>query len=172
VAAEVAGALGASLDVFVVRKLGVPGREELAMGAIASGGVLVRNDSVLRLLAVPDEELERVTQRELLELARREQAYRGDRPPLGLEGRRVVLVDDGLATGSTMRAAVAAARLHRPARVEVAVPVAAADACALLAAEADEVLCLHAPPAFLAVGAHYADFTQTSDREVQQLLGA
>jgi predicted phosphoribosyltransferase len=152
VAAEVAGALGARLDVFVVRKLGVPGHEELAMGALASGGVRVLNESVLRQLSVPDEELEKVTQRERLELARREQAYRGGRAPLALEGRPVVLVDDGLATGSTMRAAVAAVRLHRPARVEVAVPVGADDACALLAADADEVLCLHAPRAFLAVG--------------------
>jgi putative phosphoribosyl transferase len=172
VAAEVARAAGGDLDVFVVRKLGAPGQPELAMGAIATGGVRVLNDGVLQSLSVSPEELEETTRREQVELERRERLYRGDQPPADLAGRVVLLVDDGLATGATMRAAVEAARLHRPGSVVVAVPVGAPDSCAALAAVADDLVCLHAPEPFGAVGAYYDDFTQTSDEQVRRLLGA
>lgn len=170
VAAEVAEALEAPLDVFVVRKLGTPGQPELAMGAIASGGVRVVNSALVRQLAVSDELLDNVAARELVELERREREYRGDRPPLDLSGRTVVIIDDGLATGATMRAAVQAVRAGEPERVVVAVPVGAPDACAMLAETADEVVCLHEPTAFGAVGTYYKDFTQTTDKQVRELL--
>lgn len=169
VAFEVAQALDAPLDVFVVRKLGLPGHEEFAMGAIASGDVRVDNPDVAPL-AVSQAAMDAVLARERAELARREALYRGARPPLALAGRTVILVDDGLATGATMRAAVAAVRLRQPARVVVAVPVAAAETCAALRREADEVVCALTPPWFTAVGAWYGDFTQTDDAEVHDLL--
>lgn len=170
VAAEVARALGAPLDVFVVRKLGVPGHEELAMGAIATGGVRVINDDVVQALDIPDEVIEAVTAEEQRELNHRERLYRGDRPVPNVRGRTVILVDDGLATGSTMRAAVAALRQQSPARIVVAVPVGAADTCADLRAEADECICARTPEPFYAVGVWYRDFTATSDDEVRELL--
>lgn len=170
VAAEVAAALSAPLDVFVVRKLGAPGQQELAMGAIASGGVRVLNSALVRQLGVSAAALDAVADHELVELERRQREYRGDRPPLDLGGRTVVLVDDGLATGATMRAAVQAVRAGRPERVVVAVPVGAPEACAALAEAADEAVCLHAPSSFGAVGTYYSDFTQTTDDQVRELL--
>jgi predicted phosphoribosyltransferase len=170
VAYEVATALGAPLDVFLVRKLGVPGHEELAMGAIASGGVRVENEVVVRQLGIPERAIDAAAVRELQELERREAAYRGDRPPPDVRGKTAILVDDGLATGSTMRAAVAALRRRGPARVVVAVPVGAPETCAEFAEEADEAVCAREPEPFLAVGAWYADFAQTTDEEVRELL--
>ena len=167
---EVAQALGAPLDVFVVRKLGVPGREELAMGAIASGDIRVLNEDVVGPLRIPDRVIEFVTARELRELQWREREYRGDRPPLEIRGRTVILVDDGLATGSTMRAAVAAVRRLEPARVVVAVPTGSPAACADLDLEADECVCCMTPEPFHAVGIWYDDFSQTTDKEVRDLL--
>jgi putative phosphoribosyl transferase len=173
VAAQVARALGAPLDVFVVRKLGVPGHEELAMGAIAGGGVRVVNEEVVGKLHLDDATIQRVAEAEEQELARRERRYRGDRPPADLAGRVVVLVDDGLATGSTMRAAVAAARsAGPPARVVVAVPTAPAPTCEELRREADEVVCAITPRPFRAVGYSYRSFPQTTDEEVRALLEA
>lgn len=171
VAAEVAAALQAPLDVLVVRKLGTPGQPELAMGAIASGGVRVLNPSVVRVLGIADDAIEDVAAGELVELERRERGFRGDRPRPELAGRTVVIVDDGLATGATVRAAVEAVQSASPSRVVVAVPVGSPEACALVGEVADEVVCLHAPPRFGAVGAYYTDFTQTSDDEVQRLIG-
>jgi len=168
VAARVASALGAPLDVFVVRKLGVPGHEELAMGAIASGGVRVVNQQVVGRLGLGEADLRRVA--EARELARRERSYREGRAPPELAGRVVILVDDGLATGSTMRAAVAAARRLGPARVVVAVPTAPASTCQSLREEADEVVCATTPRPFRAVGYSYRSFPQTSDEEVSALL--
>lgn len=170
VAFEVAQALDAPLDVFVVRKLGVPGHEELAMGAIASGGVRVLNDNVVGPLHIPNEVIERVSVRERAELKRREQAYRGDRGALDVRGHTVILVDDGLATGSTLRAAIQALKKLQPARIVVAVPVAARSACLELRALVDEVVCVETPEPFGAVGLWYQDFTQTSDTEVHDLL--
>jgi predicted phosphoribosyltransferase len=170
VAYEVAEALGAPLDVFLVRKLGVPGYEELAMGAIASGGVRVVNDVVVQSVGVSEAEIDAAAAREQRELARREATYRGGRPPVDVEGRTVILVDDGLATGSTMRAAVAALRARRPARLVVAVPVGSSDTCRDLDAEADDVVCARTPEPFFAVGAWYDDFSQTTDDEVRELL--
>jgi predicted phosphoribosyltransferase len=170
VAWEVARALGAPLDVFVVRKLGVPGHEELAMGAIASGGVRVLNDDVLGWYAIAEDTIARVTRVEMAELERRERLYRDDRPPIPLEGRIVILIDDGLATGSTMRAAVGAVRSLRPSRLIVAVPVGARDTCEELDEIADQVVCLLTPLSFSAVGQWYVDFSQTSDDEVRRLL--
>jgi predicted phosphoribosyltransferase len=170
VAAEVARALGAPLDVILVRKLGLPGREELAMGAIASGGVRVLNDEVVNMLGVPPDIIEQVAAREVLELRRREQAYRGDRRPPDVRGRTVIVIDDGLATGSTMRAAVMALRSQRPARIVVAVPVGAADTCNEFAAVADESVCARTPEPFFGVGRWYVDFAPPSDDEVRQLL--
>lgn len=167
---EVARAIRAPLDVFVVRKLGLPGHPELAMGAIASGDVCVFNDDVLSWYPVPREMVEAVTQNERRELERRERAYRDGRPLAPLEGRVVILVDDGLATGSTMRAAVLAVRRLNPARVVVAVPVGARDTCDTLRTIADEVICASTPEPFQAVGLWYADFSQTTDEEVRQLL--
>jgi predicted phosphoribosyltransferase len=168
---EVARALGAPLDVFLVRKLGVPGREELAMGAIASGGVRVVNDEVVQALGITDEELDAAAAEQEQELQRREEAYRDGRPAPDLAGKTVILVDDGLATGSTMRAAVEAVRQHDPARVVVAVPVGAGDTCRAFRQIADEVVCVQAPEPFFAVGNWYGEFTQTTDDEVTELLG-
>jgi putative phosphoribosyl transferase len=170
VAAEVARALGAPLDVLAVRKLGVPGHEELAMGAIAAGGVRVLDDATRLLYDVPPGAVDRVAEDEGFELARRERIYRDGRPVPRLAGRTVILVDDGLATGSTMRAAVRAVRLERPARVIVAVPVAPSDACALLRQEADECVCATIQDPFFAVGVWYDHFPQTTDDEVRALL--
>jgi len=171
VAAEVARALGAPLDVLVVRKVGVPEQPELAMGAVGPGGVIVRNEELLELLPHAAREFERVAQRERAEVERRERAYRGGRPPLTLAGRTAILVDDGVATGATMRAGVGATRALGAARVVVATPVAAGDACAMLETEADEVVCLQVPPDFRAVGAWYEEFPQLDDDEVRALLG-
>ena len=170
VAYEVAVALGAPLDVFVVRKLGVPGHAELAMGAIASGGVRVMNEDVLAWYSMPEAAIERVARAEGLELERREQEYRSGQPLVSVGGRIVVLVDDGLATGSTMKAAVQAVRALAPARIVVAVPVGAVDTCRALAATADEVVCARTPEPFSAVGLWYRDFSQTTDEEVRELL--
>jgi predicted phosphoribosyltransferase len=172
VAYEVARALGAPLDVFLVRKLGVPGREELAMGAIASGGVRVLNGDVVRALRIPGEVIDAVTAEEQPELERREREYRDDRPAPEVRGRTVILVDDGLATGSSMRAAVAALRQRGPARIVVAVPVGAAETCAALGEVADEAVCAYEPEHFAAVGLWYSDFSQTTDDEVRALLAA
>ena len=169
VAWEVARRLAAPLDVFVVRKLGYPGHEELAMGAIASGGVRVLNPEVISR-GVSREEIEEATVREELELERRERLFRGDRPPLPIAGKTVVLVDDGLATGSTMRAAVRALRRKDARQIVVAVPVGARSTCAELEAEADEVVCTATPQPFHAVGLWYDDFSQTTDEEVRALL--
>jgi putative phosphoribosyl transferase len=171
VAREVARALGVPFDVYVVRKLGVPGHEELAMGAIASGGVRQVNRDVVDALGIPASVIDAVAAREQVELERREQDYRGDRGPLALTNKTVILVDDGLATGSTMRAAVMAVRQQQPARVIVAVPVGAASTCADLATEADDVVCVRTPDPFVAVGLWYRDFTPTTDHEVRTLLG-
>jgi erythromycin esterase-like protein/predicted phosphoribosyltransferase len=170
VAFEVAQALNAPLDVFVVRKLGVPGYEELAMGAVATGGLRVLNDQIVRDLRVPDYVIDRVAAEEGEELTRRERAYRGGRPPLDVHGRTVILVDDGLATGATMRAAVKALRQHGPAQIVVAVPTASPETCGELKAEVDEVVCAITPEPFHAVGYWYEDFTQTTDQEVRELL--
>jgi putative phosphoribosyl transferase len=167
---EVARALNAPLDVFLVRKLGVPGREELAMGAIATGGVRVLNEEVVAALGIPDEQIDAVTAEEQEELERRAHEYRGDRPPPDVRGKVVILVDDGLATGSTMRAAVAALRRQGPARVVVGVPVGAAETCAEFRDEADEAVCARTPEPFYAVGLWYQDFSQTTDEEVRDLL--
>jgi predicted phosphoribosyltransferase len=169
VAWEVARRLGAPLDVFVVRKLGFPGHEELAMGAIASGGVRVLNPEVMAY-GVSREDIDRVTAVEELELERRERLFRGDRRAIPVAGRTVILVDDGLATGSTMRAAVRALRRKDARRIVVAVPVAAASTCAEMEEEADEVVCAATPEPFRAVGLWYDDFTQTTDDEVRELL--
>jgi putative phosphoribosyl transferase len=170
VAYEVAAALHAPLDVFLVRKLGLPGHEELAMGAIATSGVRVLNEEVVRLLHVPPEVIDIVAAEEKQELERRERAYRDDRPPLAVRGRIVILVDDGLATGSTMRAAVAALRRMEPSQILVAVPVAAAETCADLRDDVDDLICLRTPEPFRAVGLWYRDFSQTTDDEVRELL--
>ncbi len=167
---EVARALGAPFDVFLVRKLGVPGHEELAMGAVATGGVRVLNDDIVRGLGISDREIDAAAARELQELARRERLYRGDRPPPDVAGRTVILVDDGLATGATMRAAVAALRQQQPARIVIAVPTASPDTSEALKAEAEGVVCAMTPEPFFAVGYWYEDFTQTTDDEVRELL--
>jgi predicted phosphoribosyltransferase len=170
VAYEVARALNAPLDVFLVRKLGLPGRPELAMGAIATGGVRVLNESVVRALGIPDQLIDSVAADEGRELERRSRHYRGGRPAPGVEGRTVILVDDGLATGSTMRAAIAALRQQGPARIVVAVPVGAPETCAEFQEEADEAICARTPEPFFAVGRWYGDFSQTTDQEVRNLL--
>lgn len=170
VGAEVARALELPLDVYLVRKLGVPGHEELALGAVASGGVRVLNPEVMQAELIEDDVLEQITllQREVLE--RRERSYRGDRPPLQLQDRTVILVDDGLATGATMRAAVRAVRRCHPRRVVVAVPVGARETVRSLEYEADDVVCVMAPHYFMSVGGWYQNFTQVSDDEVLRLL--
>ena len=170
VAYEVARALRAPLDVFLVRKLGVPGQEELAMGAIATGGVQVVNQDVVRHFNIPRGIMEVAAKKEQKELERREHAYRGGRPASAVDGRTVILVDDGLATGSTMRAAAEALRRLGPARVVVAVPVAAPQACDEFRAEVDEIVCAATPEPFGAVGLWYEDFSQTTDEEVRDLL--
>ena len=170
---EIAVALQAPLDTIVVRKLGVPSQPELAFGAIASGGVRVINDDVVRsLFSLDDDLIEQVADREMRELRRREQAYRLERPYPELEGMDVVLVDDGLATGATMRAAAMAVRTKSPASVVVAVPVGSSSAVARVGAVVDRVICLESPASFYAVGQFYADFRQTSDDEVRELLQA
>jgi erythromycin esterase-like protein/predicted phosphoribosyltransferase len=171
VAYEVARSLNAPLDIFVVRKLGVPGYEELAMGAIATGGVRLLNDQLVERLGIPDHMIDAVAEREQRELARRERLYRGGRPSLDVRGRTVILVDDGLATGATMHAAIAATRKLQPARIVVGVPTASPETCEEMRAEADEVICAITPEPFHAVGRWYQDFSQTSDEEVRQLLG-
>jgi putative phosphoribosyl transferase len=170
VAFEVAKALRAPLDVFLARKLGVPGHEELAMGAISSGGVRVLNEEVVRSLHIPEQEIERVTAIEREELERRERAYRGDRPRRDVRGQTVIPVDDGLATGASMRAAVQALRQAEPAAIVVAVPTAPAETCAEFESEVDQVVCAVTPRPFFGVGAWYADFSQTTDQEVRELL--
>jgi predicted phosphoribosyltransferase len=169
---EVATALGADLDVIVVRKLGAPGQEELALGAIAAGGTIVLNDDVVHDLGVPEATVDDIARREGQELARRERAYRGSRPAADLRDRTVILVDDGLATGATMRAAVESVRQRRPERLVVAVPTAAADTRDEIAREVDEVVCVTTPTPFRGVGMWYRDFAQTSDDEVMRLLAA
>jgi len=170
VAYEVASALGVPMDVFLVRKLGTPGHRELAMGAIASGGVRVLNEDVVRWYGISDAAIEHIAREEHEELERRERAYRGDRPAPDLTNRILILIDDGLATGSTMRAAAQAVRAHRPARVVIAVPVGAPQTCAELAVVADEVICARMPEPFSAVGQWYLNFDQTDDDEVRELL--
>jgi len=170
VALEVARVLHAPLDVFLVRKLGTPGQEELAMGAIASGGIRVLNDEVIQSLHVPESVIDLATVKELRELARRERLYREGRPALDVTGRTVILVDDGLATGSTMRAAVAALRQLKPKRLVVAVPLAAAPTCRDLRGEVDELVCLQTPDPFYSVGFWYEDFSQTTDEEIREML--
>jgi putative phosphoribosyl transferase len=172
VAAGVARALGCDLDVLVVRKVGVPGQPELAMGAVGPGGVTVRNAEVLGMLPDAARRFEAVAVRERAEVERRERAYRGERAPLAVAGRTVVLVDDGVATGATLRAAIKAARALGSSRVVVAVPVAAPDAVRRLAAEADEVICLDQPAYLAAVGQSYEDFSQVTDAEVRDFLAA
>jgi putative phosphoribosyl transferase len=170
VAAEVAKGLNAPLDVFVVRKLGLPGHPELAMGAIASGGVRVFNGEVVNALRIPDEVIDTVSAQELIELQRREKAYRADLPPLDVEGKIVIVVDDGVATGSTMLAAASALRQLNACRIVVAVPVIAASTYYELRPAADEVAAVIMPENFYAVGLWYKDFSQTSDEEVRDLL--
>jgi predicted phosphoribosyltransferase len=170
VAYEVARALGAPLDVFVVRKLGLPDHDELAMGAVATGGVQVLNDQLVRALGIPWPVIEAVAARERAELARRERLYRGERRPPDVRGRTVILVDDGLATGATMQAAVRALRQQGPARIVVAVPTAAPETCEALKAQVDDVVCAVTPEPFYSVGLWYQDFEQTSDDEVRDLL--
>jgi putative phosphoribosyl transferase len=167
---EVAKELGAPLDVFLVRKLGVPGHEELAMGAIATGGVLVLDERVLRWLGINEDQIQKTLARELDELRRREAAYRDGRPLPDLKGKTVILVDDGLATGASMQAAAGAVRRHEPARIVIAVPVASRATCDRFRDEVDEVVCAVTPEPFYAVGNWYEDFSQTSDDEVRELL--
>lgn len=170
VAFEIAAALHVPLDIFLVRKLGVPGHEELAMGAIASGDVRVLNQDVVEMQQISDDSLEEVTQREQQELERREHLYRGDRPALPIQDQSVVLVDDGLATGATMRAAILAVRQQQPAEIVVAVPVGARQAYEQLSPQVDAVICTVMPERFNSVGTWYEEFPQTSDREVCELL--
>jgi putative phosphoribosyl transferase len=170
VAFEIANALHAPLDVFLVRKLGVPGQEELAMGAIATGGIRVLNYEVVKHLGLPDHVIDSATEKEQRELDRREQAYRGNREPPEVPGRTIILVDDGLATGSTMRAAVTALRQQKPARIVVAVPVAATSTCQEFREEVDQIICATTPEPFYGVGQWYEDFSQTTDEEVRDLL--
>lgn len=172
VAAAVASALEAPLDVFIVRKLGVPGHEELAMGAIASGGVIVVNDDVMRMLQLDPSAITRAAEREAVTIQRQERAFRGDEPAATVEGRQVILIDDGLATGATMRAAARAIRQQRPQRLVIAVPVGARTTCDAFRDEADQVLCAATPEPFQAVGLWYQDFSQTTDEEVRSLLAA
>jgi putative phosphoribosyl transferase len=170
VAYEVAKALHAPLDIFLVRKLGVPGHEELAMGAIATGGVRVLNDDVVGYLDIPADVIDAVTEIELAELERRERAYRGDRREPEVQGKTVILIDDGLATGSTMRAAAKALRQQNPARIVVAVPVSASQTCDEYRMGVDEIICAQTPEPFMGVGMWYRDFSQTTDEEVREIL--
>jgi len=170
VAFEVAKALHAPLDVFLSRKLGVPAQEELAFGAVATGGVRVLDRDIIREVGISDEEVERVTENVKKELERRERVYRAGRPPLKVEGQTVLLVDDGIATGSSIRAGVNALKQMKPARLVIAVPVAPASTCHRLRAEVDELVCLHTPELFYAIGQFYEDFSQLTDEEVIDLL--
>ncbi len=167
---EVAKALNAPLDVFLVRKLGLPGREELAMGAVATGGVRVLNEEVVRWFKIPESTIEAVAEREQRELERREREYRGGRPFPDLSNKTVILVDDGLATGTTMKAAITALRAYKPARIVMAVPTAPPETCEEFRNEVDTAICATTPQPFWAVGAWYEDFSQTSDEEVRSLL--
>jgi predicted phosphoribosyltransferase len=171
VAYELARELRAPLDVFLVRKLGVPGHEELAMGAIASGGVLVLDEGVVRWLGISEDQIQKTLAREMDELRRREAAYRDARQLPDLKGKTVILVDDGLATGASMQAAARAVRRHEPARIVIAVPVASRATCQQFRAEVDEVVCAVTPAPFYAVGNWYEDFSQTTDEEIRELLG-
>lgn len=170
VAYEIAEALNAPLDVFVVRKIGVPGHEELALGAIATGGVRVFNEDVRYALRAPEAVIDELTAREQRELERRERVYRGDHPALSPTGKIAILVDDGLATGASMRAAIAALRQQNPGKIIVAVPTAAPQVCDEFRHEVDEIVCAITPEPFMAVGLWYQDFTQTSDQEVRDLM--
>jgi predicted phosphoribosyltransferase len=170
VAYEVARALNAPMDVFLVRKLGVPGHEELAMGAIATGGVRVLNDQIVSALQIPDQVLDAIATKEKEEIARQERLYRGDRPPLEMRSKIVILVDDGLATGATMAAAVKVLRQQHAARIVVAVPVASPDTCEEFSGIADDIVCAITPVPFHSVGLWYDDFTQTTDEMVRSLL--
>lgn len=170
VAYEVASALALRLDLMLVRKLGTPGHKEMAMGAIASGGVRVLNDDLIRGLYISPAAIDAVAQQEVLELRRRDLAYRGKRPAPAVTGQRVILVDDGLATGATMRAAIAAVRLQSPAHIAVAVPVAPVETLAMLRPLVDQLICLLTPAPFFSVGQWYRDFAQTTDEEVKTLL--
>jgi len=170
VANAVAVALNAPLDMILVRKLGVPGQEELAMGAIASNGIQILNDPIIQYMGIPESEVEAVIKRETQELRRREREYRGVRPPVEIPGKIVIVVDDGLATGSTMKAAIAALRSQNPARIIVAVPTASPETCQELKSTADEIVCAITPEPFYAVGFSYEDFEQTTDSEVRALI--
>ena len=170
VAYEVALALNAPLDIFLVRKLGLPGQEELAIGAIASGGIRVLNNDIIRVLNVPEEVINIVAQRESLELQRREKRYRGDQPAPDIHDRRVILIDDGLATGASMRAAVVGVRAQHPARIIIAIPVASREICDAFEFEIDEMVCAMTPDPFLGVSRWYEDFSQTTDEEVRLFL--
>jgi predicted phosphoribosyltransferase len=170
VAYEVALALSAPLDIFVVRKLGLPGQEELAIGAIASGGIRVLNEDIIHALYIPEDMIDNVAQQELRELQRREQMYRGDRPPLDVHDKTVILIDDGLATGASMRAAVAGLRAQQPARIVIAVPTAAPETCNAFEFQVDEIVCSITPAPFLGVGRWYEDFSQITDEQVRTLL--
>ncbi len=170
VAYEVALALNAPLDVFIVRKLGLPGHEELALGAIASGGVRVLNEDIIQALHIPENLINIVAQRELQELQRRAELYRGDRPPLNARDKTAILIDDGLATGASMRAAVIGVRAQNPARIVIAVPTAAPETCDAFEFKVDEIVCSMTPEPFLGVGKWYEDFSQVTDEEVRTLL--
>ena len=170
VAYEVALALNAPLDIFLVRKLGLPGREELAIGAIASGGIRVLNEDIIRVLGVPEEVINIVARNELQELGRREHNYRGDSPALELRGRKVILIDDGLATGASMRAAVVGVRAQHPARIVIAVPAASPELCNAFQFEVDEMVCAMTPEPFYGLSRWYEDFSQSNDEEVRMLL--
>jgi len=167
---EVARALNVPLDVFIVRKLGLPGQEELAIGAIASGGIRVLNEDIIRMLHIPQELIDRVAQRELQELQRRDKLYRGEQPAPQVRDRTAILVDDGLATGASMRAAIAALRAQQPARIVVAVPTGSPETCQAFQDEVDEVVCAITPEPFLGVGRWYEDFAQTTDEGVRLFL--
>lgn len=170
VAYEVALALNVPLDIFIVRKLGLPGHEELAIGAIASGGVRVLNEDIIHALNIPEAMINRVAQQELQELGRREQLYRGDRPMLDVQDKTVILIDDGLATGASMRAAVSGVRTRHPARIVIAVPTAAPETCNAFEFEVDEIVCAMTPEPFFGVGKWYENFSQITDEEVHTLL--
>lgn len=170
VAFEVAKELNLDIDIFLVRKLGVPGNEELAMGAIASEDIRVLNEDIISSFQIPDRVVATVAANELRELQRRERAYRGDRPKPDINGKTVILIDDGLATGATMRAAVEALKIKNPAKIVVAVPTAAADTCMFFKERVDEIICVATPEPFYGVGAWYGDFSQTTDEEVCKLL--
>ncbi len=170
VAYEVAIALNVPLDILIVRKLGLPGREELAIGAIASGGVRVLNEDIIKALNIPEELVNVIVQQELQELQRHEQSYRRDRPPLDPRGKTVILIDDGLATGASMRAAVTGVRTQNPARIVIAVPTAASETCDAFEFKVDEIVCSMTPEPFLGVGRWYEDFSQVTDEQVRELL--